>query len=164
MNASSLNSTAVNANIGKSSSKGESLKTGVSLGTGVSYSVSSNTSETMYQDINGDGLADKLLQKDGAIAVFYNTGNSFVKADDILLPFWSVNSTEQLSIATGKDVNFDLGLFGKQPLIGPLTEGLVNVLPVCNPFAIDDIDNMEFSSTVSLSVSGSIGLSFTFPI
>ena len=118
----------------------------------------------MYLDINGDGLADKLVQKDGTIAVFYNTGNSFVQADDILLPSWNVNSTEQLSLATGKDVNFDLGLFGKQPLIGSLTEGLVNVLPVCNPFAIDDIDNMEFSSTVSLSMSGNVGVSFTFPI
>lgn len=164
MNTSSLNSAAVNANIGKSSSKGESLKTGVSLGTGLSYSVSSNTSETMYLDINGDGLADKLIQKDGAIAVFYNTGNSFVQADDILLPSWGVNSTEQSYLQTGKDVNFDLGLFGNQPLIGSLTEGLVNVLPVCNPFAINDIDNMEFSSTVSLSLNGSIGVSFTFPI
>ena len=67
-------------------------------------------------------------------------------------------------LVTGKDVNFDLGLFGDQPLIGSLTEGLVNVLPVCNPFAINDIDNMEFSSTVSLSLNGSIGVSFTFPI
>ena len=164
MNTSSLSSAAVNANIGKSSSKGESLKTGVSLGTGLSYSVSSNTSETMYQDINGDGLADKLIQKDGAIAVFYNTGNSFVNADDILLPSWNVNSTEQSYLQTGKDVNFYLGLFGNQPLIGPLTEDLVNVLPVCNPFAVDDIDNMEFSSTVSLSMSGNVGVSFTFPI
>ena len=164
MNTSSLNSAAVNANIGKSSSKGESLKTGVSLGTGLSYSVSSNTSETMYLDINGDGLADKLVQRSGSIAVFYNTGNSFVNADDILLPSWNVNSTEQSYLQTGKDVNFDLGLFGNQPLIGPLTEGLVNVLPVCNPFAIDDIDNMEFSSTVSLSMSGNVGVSFTFPI
>ena len=164
MNTSSLSSAAVKANIGKSSSRGESLKTGVSLGTGVSYSVSSNTSETMYLDINGDGLADKLVQKDGAIAVFYNTGNSFVQADDILLPSWGVNSTEQSYLQTGKDVNFDLGLFGNQPLIGPLTKGLVNVLPVCNPFAVDDIDNMEFSSTVSLSMSGNIGVSFIFPI
>ena len=164
MNTSSLNSAAVNANIGKSSTRGESLKSGVSLGTGLSYSVSSNTTETMYLDINGDGLADKLIQKDGAIAVFYNTGNSFVQADDILLPSWGVNSTEQSYLQTGKDVNFDLGLFGNQPLIGSLTEGLVNVLPVCNPFAINDIDNMEFSSTVSLSLNGSIGVSFTFPI
>ena len=164
MNTSSLNSAAVNANIGKSSSKGESLKTGVSLGTGISYSVSSNTSETMYLDINGDGLADKLVQRSGSIAVFYNTGNSFVNADDILLPSWNVNSTEQSYLQTGKDVNFDLGLFGNQPLIGSLTEGLVNVLPVCNPFAINDIDNMEFSSTVSLSMSGNVGVSFTFPI
>ncbi|MDY5886073.1 MAG: hypothetical protein SPJ44_07180, partial [Treponema sp.] len=164
MNTSSLNSAAVNANIGKSSTRGESLKSGVSLGTGLSYSVSSNTTETMYLDINGDGLADKLIQKDGAIAVFYNTGNSFVQADDILLPSWNVNSTEQSYLQTGKDVNFDLGLFGNQPLIGSLTEGLVNVLPVCNPFAINDIDNMEFSSTVSLSLNGSIGVSFTFPI
>ena len=164
MNTSSLNSAAVNVNIGKSSTRGESLKSGVSLGTGISYSVSSNTTETMYLDINGDGLADKLIQKDGSIAVFYNTGNSFVNADDILLPSWNVNSTEQSYLQTGKDVNFDLGLFGNQPLIGPLTEGLVNVLPVCNPFAIDDIDNMEFSSTVSLSLNGSIGVSFTFPI
>ena len=94
MNESSLKSGAVNVNIGKSSTRGESLKSGVSLGTGLSYSVSSNTSETMYLDINGDGLADKLIQKDGAIAVFYNTGNSFVNADDILLPSWNVNSTE----------------------------------------------------------------------
>ena len=164
MNTSSLSSAAVNANIGKSSSRGESLKTGVSLGTGLSYSVSSNTTETMYLDINGDGLADKLIQKDGAIAVFYNTGNSFLQADDILLPSWNVNSTEQSYLQTGKDVNFDLGLFGNQPLIGSLTEGLVNVLPVCNPFAINDIDNMEFSSTVSLSLNGSIGVSFTFPL
>ena len=118
----------------------------------------------MYLDINGDGLADKLVQRSGSIAVFYNTGNSFVQADDILLPSWNVNSTEQSYLQTGKDVNFDLGLFGKQPLIGPLTEGLVNALPVCNPFAIDDIDNMEFSSTVSLSMSGNVGVSFTFPI
>ena len=164
MNTSSLSSAAVNANIRKSSSRGESLKTGVSLGTGLSYSVSSNTSETMYLDINGDGLADKLVQRSGSIAVFYNTGNSFVQADDILLPSWNVNSTEQSYLQTGKDVNFDLGLFGDQPLIGPLTKGLVNVLPVCNPFAIDDIDNMEFSSTVSLSMSGNVGVSFTFPI
>ena len=164
MNESSLKSGAVNVNIGKSSTRGESLKTGVSLGTGLSYSVSSNTTETMYLDINGDGLADKLVQRSGSIAVFYNTGNSFVNADDILLPSWNVNSTEQSYLQTGKDVNFDLGLFGNQPLIGPLTEGLVNVLPVCNPFAINDIDNMEFSSTVSLSVNGSIGVSFTFPI
>ena len=164
MNESSLKSGAVNVNIGKSSTRGESLKTGVSLGTGVSYSVSSNTTEIMYLDINGDGLADKLIQKDEAIAVFYNTGNSFVNADDILLPSWNVNSTEQSYLQTGKDVNFDLGLFGNQPLIGPLTESLVNVLPVCNPFAINDIDNMEFYSTVSLSLNGSIGVSFTFPI
>ena len=164
MNESSLKSSAVNVNVGKSSTRGESLSTGVNFGTGVSYSVSSNKSKTMYLDINGDGLADKLIQKDGAIEVCYNTGNSFVQADDISMPSWNVNSTEQSYLQTGKDVNFDLGLFGDQPLIGPLTEGLVNVLPVCNPFAIDDIDNMEFSSTVSLSMSGNVGVSFTFPI
>ena len=164
INESFINSTAINANIGKASTKGESLSTGVNFGTGVSYSVSSNKSKTMYLDINGDGLADKLIQKDGAIAVCYNTGNSFVQADDILLPSWGVNDTEETSLKTGKDVNFDLGLFGDQPLIGPLTEDLVNDLPVCNPFAINDIDNMEFSSTVSLSLNGSIGVSFTFPI
>ena len=164
MNESSLKSSAVNVNVGKSSTRGESLSTGVNLGTGLSYSVSSNTSEAMYLDINGDGLADKLVQRSGSIAVCYNTGNSFVQADDILLPSWGVNDTEETSLKTGKDVNFDLGLFGDQPLIGPLTEDLVNELPVCNPFGADDIDNMEFSSTVSLSMSGNVGVSFTFPI
>ncbi len=62
MNTSSLNSAAVNANIGKSSTRGESLKSGVSLGTGLSYSVSSNTTETMYLDINGDGLYKRMEQ------------------------------------------------------------------------------------------------------
>ena len=164
LNESSLKSSAANVNVGKSSTRGESLSTGVNLGTGLSYSVSSNTSEAMYLDINGDGLSDKLIQKDGAIAVCYNTGNSFVQADDILLPSWGVNDTEETSLKTAEDVNFDLGLFGDQPIIGPLTEGLVNGLPVCNPFGADDIDNMEFSSTVSLSLNGSIGVSFTFPI
>ena len=35
---------------------------------------------------------------------------------------------------------------------------------MCNPFAPEEIDSMEFSSTISLSVSGNAGVNFTFPI
>ena len=118
----------------------------------------------MFLDINGDGLCDRVEQNAGAISVFYNTGNSFVKSDDIVLPSWRISNAEEKALVTEKDADFELGQFSNLPLIGQVTEQLVNVLPVCNPFAPDEINNIEFSSTISLSVSGNAGLSFTFPI
>ncbi|MBP5283288.1 MAG: hypothetical protein J6Y93_01300, partial [Treponema sp.] len=162
INHSEMKSYSANVSVGKSSTKGESITTGASVGTGLSYSVSSNKTSEMLLDINGDGLADKLVQDTGCISVYYNTGNSFVKTYDIALPSWNLTGSEKISLTTGKDVNFDLGLFGQIPLIGSLTTGLVNLLPVCNPFAGEEIDNMDFSSTISLSLSGNLGLNFTF--
>ncbi|MBP5452088.1 MAG: hypothetical protein J6Y16_07625, partial [Treponema sp.] len=162
LNTSSVNSASVNVNIGKASFFGESLENNMSFGGGLSYSVSSNTATTMFLDINGDGLPDKLDQNQGCISVMYNTGNSFVKGDDILLPSWSLTGSERIDLVTGKDVKFDMGLFGDMPILGPMTEGTVNILPVCNPFAPTNIDGMEFSSTYTLSLSGNFGLNFTY--
>ncbi|MCR5080656.1 MAG: hypothetical protein K6B17_04870 [Treponema sp.] len=164
MNKSSLNSVAVNLNIGKSSTRGESIKSGISAGTGLSYSVSSNTSKIMYIDINGDGLADKLIQNDGSIEVMYNTGSSFKKSDDILLPSWKLSDDEKSSLKTEKDISFDLGVFTDLPLVGKLVKELSDEFNIYNPYGSDDIDNMEFSSTISLSMSGSGGVNFNISI
>ena len=164
LSSSSVKSKSLNISTGKTSTCGESISTGISSGSGLSYSVSTNTTEEMFLDINGDGLADRLSQNGRNISVLYNTGNSFVKADDIALPSWKLNEDERQMLETGKDIDFDLKIFGDVPLIGPLTEKFVNFLPVFNPDAQESIDSLEFSSTVSLSVSGNIGVNFTFPI
>ena len=164
LSSSSVKSKSLNISTGKTSTCGESISTGVSSGSGLSYSVSTNTTQEMFLDINGDGLADRLSQNGRNISVLYNTGNSFVKADDIALPSWKLNEDERQMLETGKDIDFDLKIFGDVPLIGPLTEKFVNFLPVFNPDAWETIGSMEFSSTVSLSVSGNIGVNFTFPI
>ena len=163
MNSSYVKSLSVNVSQGKTSTNGESLMTGVSSGIGLSYSVSSNTTEKMFLDINGDGLCDRLEQDGSSIRVLYNTGSSFVNAETIYLPPWNLDGSQKKSLATEKDVNFELSQFSSLPLIGPLTQSLVNRIPVYNPFS-EDAERMEFSSSISLGVSGNIGVNFTFPI
>ena len=54
----------------------------------------------MFLDINGDGLCDRVEQNAGAISVFYNTGNSLVKSDDIFLPSWNLDDSQNASLVT----------------------------------------------------------------
>ena len=164
MNASSINSVSANLNIGKASGFGESLSCGINCGGGLSYTSSSNATNSMFIDINGDGLADRLTQKAGALSVLYNTGNSFVESLDILLPSWKLSEAERQKIGKGKDTNFEAAIFSDVPLIGPMTKGIANAVPAYDPFAEKSIDGMESSTTISLSINGSLGLSFTFCI
>ena len=164
INVSSINSVSANINIGKTSGFGESLSCGINCGGGLSYTASSNATNSMFIDINGDGLADKLTQKAGALSVLYNTGNSFVESLDILLPSWKLSEAERQKIGKGKDTNFEAAIFSDVPLIGPMTKGIANAVPAYDPFAEKSIDGMESSTTISLSINGSLGLSFTFCI
>ena len=55
-----------------------SLSSGASCGCGVNVSASSTVTSRMFMDLNGDGLTDIVIKKDGRFFVRYNCGNSFL--------------------------------------------------------------------------------------
>ena len=94
------------------------------LGTGLSYSVSSNKTTEMFTDINGDGLADRLINSNNSIQVRYNTGAGFAEPENISLPTWksskNISNSALGKLTTQKEVDFSLGVINQTPVIGNL--------------------------------------------
>ena len=149
-----------------------SLKSGTNLSMGGSYSASSSTTEKMFMDINGDGLPDIISMKPGkeTVTVSYNTGNGFVKGDDILLQGWGHFVSDNISRfrSHNDDAGFDLEFIGRVPMVGSaVNKGLSK--KVCNPYGNEAekyADSLEWSSEITAGISGSLGtnVDITFDI
>ena len=172
MTESANSSFGTNFSIGKSygGCEANSLKSGASLSLGGSYSASSSNTEKMFMDINGDGLQDIVRMSAGqdAISVFYNTGKGFAKGESISLQSWGAIVTDNFSrFKRQSDGNgFDLPLIRQIPLVdSAVGKGLSDT--ISNPYgnsAARLADSLEWNSSVTLGVSGSLGVNVNIGI
>ena len=140
------------------------LKSGGSLSLGGSYSASSSNTEKMFMDINGDGLQDIIMMSPGqtTMSVLYNTGKGFVKGDNVSLQSWGslVRENSTYFKRQSDNLGFDLPIITQLPLVGSVvSKGLAGT--VTNPYgnsAAKLADSLEWNSSVTIGVSGSLGV------
>lgn len=73
----------------------------MSIGAGIGLSRSENESEATLQDVNGDGLTDRILDTGSGMVAYLNTGNGFAPA----IP-WSGAPNISESFSVGENLNF----------------------------------------------------------
>nr|MBP3282511.1 hypothetical protein [Treponema sp.] len=167
---SETSSISVNFSKGKSLGGKEvnSLKSGASLSLGGSYSCSTSNTKSMMLDLNGDGLPDRITMTVGAesASVSYNTGSAFVDGGSIPVPGWE-NAIDLFSFVVQKDGSgFVPDAVGEIPIIGDEIEKTMEAT-VANPydFAAEKYANsLEWNTSVTLGISGSLGANVNIPI
>ncbi|MBR6582212.1 MAG: hypothetical protein IKK80_01210, partial [Treponema sp.] len=156
----------INCSIGNGADLGQakSLSSSGSINLGLSYSFSSNNTEKMMMDINGDGLQDVLemsKNEKSKINVKYNTGNSFVDGEPIILPGWKnyVSENKEKFLTQADSNGYDLGFINDIPVVGTTVSGSLAEVSY-NPFGClaDDLTNfLDWSSSTTIGFSGSVG-------
>ena len=155
----------MNFSIGTGADLGQakSLSSSGSINLGLSYSFSSNNTEKMMMDINGDGLQDilRMSPNSSSIQVKYNTGNSFVDGDPIILPGWKnyVSDNKEKFLTQADSNGYDLGFIDGIPVVGTtVSKSLASVS--INPFgfmADEYANSLDWNSSTTLGFSGSVG-------
>jgi len=129
---------------------------------GLGISSSATTNSISYQDVNGDGLVDKLTMQDNNLTVSFNTSAGFMPE----IPWTAVASTE-ISNASGESANgaFSIGI--------PLPPILPVVKLVINPgfftsngisrtsFELADVDGDSHPDLVSSGKDGELLVSLS---
>jgi RHS repeat-associated protein len=151
----------------------------IGLGGGLNYSVSMTETEQMLQDMNGDGLPDKVIKlppvidmtgtvtESGALRVYYNTGSGFAsEAVEFDTPDWSIGEDEINHFKTRTDGNLLTALFSQLPLVGnklsTVFYGQFGNGYALNPLGADIqkyLNRLELTSSIStgLSISANAG-------
>jgi YD repeat-containing protein len=151
----------------------------IGLGGGLNYSVSMTETEQMLQDMNGDGLPDKVIKlppvidmigtvtESGALRVYYNTGNGFAsEAVEFDTPDWAIGEDEINHFKTRTDGNLLTALFSQLPLVGnklsTVFDGQFGNGYALNPLGADIqkyLNRLELTSSISagLSISANAG-------
>ena len=144
-------------------SSANSLKSYFGGSVGITYDSTSSNTEKMMLDINGDGLQDILEMESGssAIEVRYNTGNGFIKGQQIKLPGWRnyVSANYEKFLNQADSDGFDLGLIEGIPVIGVAIKDKLTKVSI-NPFGLGAkklSNSLDWNTSVTLGMCGTIG-------
>ena len=156
--------------------KGGSLNTAsditpvaVSIGVALSYSASAVQAKQQLMDINADGLVDRVYKQGNSFFVCYNLGNRFDLPQEFSIPSWNIDPALLLQYSTHTDGNMIVSAVKGVPIIGEKADSLIGQTEGIgfNPYGItlESMSNeLDFSSTLSLSISGSLNMGATIPI
>lgn len=140
-----------------------------SLNGGIGESVTTSTSNTtrMFSDINGDGLQD-ILEYNGMVIVYYNTGNGFTNAVKISLPDWDLSKVSS-KISNDEDLSGVVkGTILQNCIIK--TDSNSSVLDVEVKKKETELskklspNSLEWSQSIGLGINGNFGFSSNIQI
>ncbi|ULQ58607.1 hypothetical protein K7I13_08510 [Brucepastera parasyntrophica] len=135
---------------------------GVSVGVNTSSSKSFNTS--MFLDINGDGLPDRVEKGEGnTLKVRYNTGAGFTEEKRIAMPTWK--SVLPSSIGSASDVVLDQGSLMSMPVIGgQYGRNVQSFTAALGDFLEAHANEMDYSATTTIGINGGVNSGGTVSI
>lgn len=138
----------------------------ISTGVGFSYSSSKTDVNMMYLDVNGDGLPDRVERQDqDKLSVAYNSGNSFLAEQVIVVPDWNIFSNGSSQTSEGMDGNSSYNHFKDVAIIGGQLSSMGDIPYPSHGVELSGSTNaLDSMSSTSLSFSGNFGTNITVGI
>jgi len=143
------------------------LGSGFSASGSVNISMSVSKTQSMYLDLNGDGLADyiRFVDNDNSVKVKvrYNSGNGFTDEKIVELPTWGIVDKSEIK----SDVDGDLGFVGDIKIIGNAIQNFIRDYSFANKYrdVLNDADDaLSLSTDFTVASNANLGGNFKVSI